>query len=109
MRDKESTGTKKAHSVTSLALEGYLKEKTASSIPAVRDMDQAFVDIVTNQIRLFLFAGNDTTASTVAFAFHMVSRNIEAGERLRQEHNTVFGSHVPYAARLLKDWPSLLH
>jgi hypothetical protein len=109
MRDQGFTATKKAHSVTSLALEGYLREKKTSGVLTVGEMDQDFVDLVTNQIRLFLFAGNDTTASTVAFAFHMLSQHPDARERVKHEHNTVFSLHVPDAARLLKERPSLLH
>ena len=66
MKDEQYQTEKKKHSVTSLALEGYLKEGFGPEVPTLRAMDRGFVEIVTNQIRLFLFAGNDTTASAIA-------------------------------------------
>jgi hypothetical protein len=68
MKNEESLA-KNAHSVTSLALEGYLDEKNAVGTSSMRNMDKSFVDIVTNQIRLFLFARNDTSASAIAYTF----------------------------------------
>ncbi|KAH7040334.1 cytochrome P450 [Microdochium trichocladiopsis] len=44
------------------------------------------------QLKVFLFAGHDTTASTIAFGFHLLSKNPECLAKLRAEHDSVFGA-----------------
>ena len=87
-----ATGNK---SVMSLALISLLSgasgtEKTQTFEPAVKQ-------IVMSQIKLFLFSGHDTTSSAICYLFYALSRNPPALERLRAEHDRVFGSADPDA------------
>lgn len=111
MKNPKQTNAKPAHSVISLALEAYIGggQEMGKDGQKPQKLDKSFIDTVTNQIRLFLFAGNDTTSSTIAFAFHMLSQHVEALARLRQEHDIVFGDDVSGAAHLLKENPTLLN
>lgn len=99
----------RAHSVISLALEASIPKNNEESTPETAKLDDDFAAIVCNQIRLFLFAGNDTTSSTIVFAFHLLSKHPKALAQLRDEHDAIFGKDISKAADLLKSQPSLLN
>ncbi|KAF2681620.1 cytochrome P450 [Lentithecium fluviatile CBS 122367] len=75
-------------SVISLVLEAYIAAQATEGIAsAPMHLDHRFVRYATSQIRLFLFAGNDTTSSSIVYTFHLLSKHPVALEKLRQEHN----------------------
>lgn len=101
---------KKANSVIALALEAYI-EKTddKKSILELPSLDDDFAAMATHQIRLFLLAGNDTTASTIVFVYHLLSKHPEARSQLRAEHDAIFGPDISKTAAHLKGQPVLLN
>ena len=52
--------TKRGKSAIALALESFLEENKDKNILEMTKLDDTFAEMVTHQIRLFLFAGNDT-------------------------------------------------
>ena len=72
-------------------------------------IDRHFADYATYQIRLFLFAGNDTTSSTIVYTFHLLSKHPDVLAKTRQEHDLVFGDSPSKAGTLLKERPTLLN
>ncbi len=62
---------------------------------------------VRDQILTLLFAGHDTTTSTVAFLFYELARHPEWAERLADERNGVAGDGAPGAAQLFGEMPEL--
>ncbi len=62
---------------------------------------------VRDQILTLLFAGHDTTTSTVAFLFYELARQPEWAERLATERERVAGDDAPGAAQLLTEMPDL--
>ncbi|KAI0440501.1 putative cytochrome P450 [Xylaria telfairii] len=97
-------------SVTSLALEAYMEEQqTKGGSPNKHVLDERFVTYATSQIRLFLFAGTDTSSSIMVYIYHMLSKHPEWLRQLRNEHNEIFGPDPAEAAGLLKETPSLLN
>lgn len=101
---------KKVKSVIALALDDYLtrKHKTDKQVSDDIELDRNFARIATNQIRLFLFAGNDTTATAIVYAFHMMSRHPEDLLKMREEHDAVFGPGGE-AGGALRDHPALVN
>jgi len=71
-------------------------------------LDPNFAGIAANQIRMFIFAGNDSTASTLTYAYHLLARNPSALAELRQEHNRIFSSDTN-AGNLLRKDPALIN
>src|SRR5690242_8149482 len=64
---------KSVKSVITLAIESYIDEigyKTQKL-----ELDEHFTRYAIYQIRLFLFAGNDTTSSTIVYVFHLLSKH----------------------------------
>jgi cytochrome P450 len=74
-----------------------------------RDQDgRAFDDgQVRDQILTMLFAGHDTTTSTVAFLFYELARSPEWAERLQAERRAVAPAGPPSAAQLFGEMPQL--
>jgi cytochrome P450 len=64
-------------------------------------------DQVRDQILTLLFAGHDTTTSTVSFLFYELARNPEWADRLAAEGRRVAGDGAPDAAQLFGEMPEL--
>jgi len=56
---------------------------------------------IRDQVMTLMFAGHDTTTSTVAFMFYELARQPALVEDLRQEQDRVLGSERPDAAMLM--------
>lgn len=101
LRDQSGTPTK---SIISLALQKYLEDDDSKNAT-----DVTFRTFAISQIKMFLFAGHDTTSSTICFVFHMLSSNPSVLERVREEQAKVFGTSRIEIVRKLKEEPYLLH
>jgi len=82
--------------VMSLLLDAREEEGEALSDAAVRD-----------QVMTLLFAGHDTTTSTVSFLVYELGRNPAALDRLLEEQDAVLGGRAPTAADLTGGLPQL--
>ena len=99
---QDAKGTRKK-SVVDLALASYLTEN-----PSASSINADFQDFAMAQIKLFVFAGHDTTSSGVVFTYHLLSQHPEVLREVRAEHDRVFGTNVGNVASLLSSQPSLL-
>jgi cytochrome P450 len=91
-------------SIIDLALKAYLAENaSAESIPS------AFEEAAIAQIKIFIFAGHDTTSSATVFTYDLLSKHPEALARVRAEHDAVFGPKPEDAGSLLASKPQLLN
>lgn len=106
------SGQQKSHSIKSvitLALEAYLADRQDTGISQDEKLDRTFADYASYQIRVFLFAGTDTTASIMVYIYHYLSKNPDWARKLREEHDQIFGKDPNDAAAVLKNNPSLLN
>ncbi len=62
---------------------------------------------IRDQVMTLMFAGHDTSTSTVTFQLYELSRAAEARERLRDELDGVLGGDAPDAATLHRELPYL--
>jgi cytochrome P450 len=62
---------------------------------------------VRDQVLTLLFAGHDTTTSTVAFLFYELARNPDWAERLADERATVVGERAAGSEELFRELPEL--
>lgn len=100
--------SKGVKSVIALALEAYMADRE-EKISETTKLDDHFAKYATYQIRLFLFAGNDTTSSSIIYVYHLLSQHPKALAQIRQEHDRVFGTNPSAAAQLLRESPALLN
>jgi len=62
---------------------------------------------IRDQVMTLMFAGHDTSTSTLTFMLHELARHPEATRRLRDEQDRVLGGASPSAQQLEKDMPYL--
>lgn len=68
---KTDPNSSNSKSVVDLALQEYLK----SSDPLPARLDPSFRAFTIRQVRLFIFAGYDSTASVISYCFHLLSKH----------------------------------
>lgn len=101
----------KKKSLFDLAFKHYMDSMHPKQGNAVAEkgMDSNFEAIARSSIKLFLFAGNDTTSTTLCYAYHLLSTHPRTARLLRQEHNQVLGSEPSVAAGIIATHPHLLN
>lgn len=93
--------------VTNLAIKAYLNEAKPSS--SSDNIEPRFIDMAIAQMKMFIFAGHDTTAGALSFAYHLLWKNPETLVTLRAEHDAVLGSDPAKAATNITASPQLLN
>jgi hypothetical protein len=82
-------------SVVTLALDTYEKEfqnpSTAKKSSNSKAMDPTFRATAIDQIKTFIFAGHDTTSSTIAYTFYFLHTHPSVHARLCAELDAVLG------------------
>ncbi|RYP63653.1 hypothetical protein DL769_006908 [Monosporascus sp. CRB-8-3] len=63
--------------------------------------DTEFIDSVIANLKIFLFAGHDTTAQTLSWVFYEVNKSPTVLAQLRAEHDEVFGEDPKRAKDVL--------
>lgn len=84
---------------------GERGEDIMSTLLDAADEDGATLDDlqVRDQVMTLLFAGHDTTTSTVSFMFAELCRHPQIAAQLRAEQDAVLGGRAPGAAQLMGD------
>jgi cytochrome P450 len=109
LQSSNEKNTVRAKSVIALALEAYTAEHSSKDPGAHAKLDEAFIRYATSQIRLFLFAGNDTTSSSIVYVYHLLSQHPDVLAKVRAEHDEIFGPNPAQAAETLKNDSALLN
>lgn len=109
---QSAKGGPKKRTIIDLALESYSPEQQQvvdgdkGSRPL--SMDANFKSNAITQILTFIFAGHDTTSSTICYAYHLLSEHPECLSRIRNEHDDVLGS-VDGTADAIKANPHIVN
>ncbi|KAK0377048.1 AflN/verA/monooxygenase [Colletotrichum limetticola] len=106
-----SNDTTRSKSIASLFIDDYLKELGEENLGKRENPDttQQIKHIITPQVRLFLFAGHDTTSSTLLYCYYLFSQNPEIISRTIAEHNEVFGTDPSQVQDKIHKDPQLLN
>jgi acid phosphatase len=102
-RGANAQGGKRSRTGIDLALEEYLKESGKDVDMKTVTMDAEFRRYAIDNLLTLLFAGHDTTASTISYCYYHLGKDPERLERLRQELDDVFGTDVDAAEQLRND------
>lgn len=105
--DAIETKDNEYETVMKLALEKFLDEQPESYNP--RSMDPEFQRFAISQMKVFILAGHDTTSATLCYIFCLLSRNPSALDRVRAEHNEVFGADFTTASAKIRENPHSLY
>jgi len=96
--------------INHLAIKSYVSEvRTASSSGPTSGIDPSFIDSLIAHMKMFIFAGHDTTASTLGFTFSKLFSIPHVLELTRAEHDRVLGADPSDAAARLAADPQLLN
>ena len=108
IKEQQASGSssKKSKSVISLVLQTYVKETPPNRHG---QLDKDFRDTTAAQLRNFLFAGHDTSGSTLVYCFHVLAAHPEVLARMRAEHDDVFGKDLSQLESKLSQDPALLN
>ncbi|KAI1496451.1 cytochrome P450 4V3 [Biscogniauxia marginata] len=72
-------------------------------------LNSDFIENLISNLKVFLYAGHDTTSSTICFMSKLLADNPGCLEKVRAEHDAVFGSDPDKATEVLMASPHLLH
>lgn len=97
-----------SRSIISLAMDKYLQEVGSTGEELSKE---AFKELVKPQLRVFLYAGHDTTSSTLLYSYLLLSRHPAVLSRVRAEHDRVFGSDfsTEHCRQVIDRDPTLLN
>ncbi|KAF2464401.1 cytochrome P450 [Lindgomyces ingoldianus] len=97
----------RSRSIISLAMDKYLED--------VGDTGElsgnTFKELAKPQLRMFLYAGHDTTSSTLLYCLFLLSGHPEVLSKVRAEHDRVFGSDfsINHINEVIHTDPTLLN
>ncbi|KAI1418491.1 cytochrome P450 [Hypoxylon sp. FL1857] len=86
-KDASEKPQARSRSVISLAMDQYLEDEDSGGELS----KELFKELVKPQLRMFLYAGNDTTSSTLLYCYYLLFRHPDVMSKLRAEHDEVFG------------------
>lgn len=72
-------------------------------------LDADFLNMLTSQLRMFFFAGYDSTSASMVACCYLIWKHPEVLEKLRAEHDQVFGRNLAACADKIVDNPSVLN
>jgi cytochrome P450 len=112
-KQKSAATNKGARTVVDLALKTYEKEfqnkdPTTNTAQTSKGLDPTFRRSAVDQIKTFIFAGHDTTASAAAWIIYLLSLHPEAYTKVLEELDLVFGPSDSIASKIRTD-PYLLN
>ncbi|KAK6063318.1 P450 monooxygenase AflN 4 [Seiridium cupressi] len=112
--EKEGGKAAKRRSVVDLALDAYEKETSAARNTKVRilkpkDMPEDFRVDITDSVKTFIFAGHDTTSSTLCWASYLLHKHPEVFTRLKAELDAHLPSSLEETAAKIKEDPYIVN
>ena len=102
------TSREKTKYVIDLALETYLKQRGTVAEDSTA-LDPEFKKAAIENIKIFIFAGHDTSSSAVCYCFYQLSRHPDALALLRKECDDIFGTDLTKTGDMIKSDPYLLN
>ena len=96
----------KCESIIDLALQDYMADPSRIG---KNTLNLEFKTFAKRNMRLLLFAGHDSTGSTISYCYYNLSKNPGALARIRAEHNSVLGTDLSKAGPAVSADPHLLN
>nr|POE49476.1 putative sterigmatocystin biosynthesis p450 monooxygenase [Quercus suber] len=108
---REQRGRSKV--VVDLALEAYMKEVKGATgevdLSKIKTISSEFKRAAISNLKTFIFAGHDTTSSTIAYIYYYLAKYPATLSKLRAEHDAIFGPDASNVASHIQDDPRLLN
>lgn len=106
-RNDSKNSRAQSRSIISLAMDKYLEEVGDKGELSKK----AFKELVKPHLRMFLYAGHDTTSSTLLYCYFLLAQHTEVLSRVRAEHDKVFGPDfsIENCSHVIASDPTLLN
>ncbi|PQE04870.1 cytochrome P450 protein [Rutstroemia sp. NJR-2017a BBW] len=101
---KLDSSNTRSKAVVDLVLQSYMPKEGKTD-----KLDPDFKAFAIRQIRLFMFAGHDSTSITICYCVHLLSQNPNALARIRAEHDEVYGKDLAAVPTMLEEQPQPLN
>lgn len=92
-----------------LALAQYSTQQGSQEKTEAPKIDKSFKEVVIDGMKTFLFAGHDTSSSTICYVYHLLELHPKCLAEVIDEHNEVFGKDTSVTADIIKKNPQLLN
>ncbi|KAI0381339.1 cytochrome P450 4V3 [Hypomontagnella monticulosa] len=102
----DSIADSKKKTIVDLALKTIDKDDPSAS---KEKLDARFIDMLIANLKAFIFAGHDTTSSTICFMVKALQDNPSCLAKVRAEHDSVLGPDPDKAMEVLTASPHLLY
>ena len=102
------TSTKAGEGSFGKTLIDLIQHTYLQTISTEKHIDEQFKSTGLRQIKLFLFAGTDSTSTTACYLYHILSEEPDVVKKLRAEHESVLGSNIDTASTITSQ-PKLLN
>ncbi|TEA15078.1 putative sterigmatocystin biosynthesis P450 monooxygenase stcS [Colletotrichum sidae] len=109
LRDNKTHNREKAEkfqSVLDSAIEHWLAQPQNAGR---QHLDADYLRVMTRNMRMFFFAGYDSSASAIVYCFHSIYSRPDVLAKVRAEHDDVFGNDVGLTPAKIVENPSLLN
>lgn len=94
------------HTIVDLALKQFEEESVSKG---TAKPDSEFLEVLLCNLKVFLFAGHDTTSITICWMFKSLQDYPDCLEKLRAEHTSVIGPDIDKAHEIILASPHLLY
>ena len=101
---RQSKPSTRPKSIMDLVIADFMENR-----PTDERLDPEFREWAIRQVRTFLFAGHDSTAATIVYSIYLLSKNPGILDKVRAEHDAVFGDDISTTADQLKASPELIN
>lgn len=85
------------------------EQQASSTSPPSETTPDSFLRTALANLKLFMFAGHDTTATSMCFAVHLLAQNPRCAARVRAELDAVLGPDLVASWSALRARPHLLN
>jgi cytochrome P450 len=99
--NKEKGGPK---TILSLAIGAYVQDAINA-----KTLDSTFMNILAANLKVFMVAGHDTTASILSYVYYVLSTHTAIRDAVRREHDAVFGPDPTAVTAKITAAPTLLN
>ncbi|GAB7343421.1 hypothetical protein MBLNU457_1451t2 [Dothideomycetes sp. NU457] len=103
-RSATRSDRKNSKATIDLAIDSFYKDKGISLEDSKKTkLDPEFRRIAIDQIKIFIFAGHDTTSGTISYALYKLGQFPAKSAMVREEIDTVFGKNADIAQSIKDD------
>jgi len=104
-RSATRSDRKSSKATIDLAIEAFYKDKGISLEKSkTTKLDPGFRQIIIDQVKIFIFAGHDTTSGTISYALYKLGQFPSKSALVRKEIDMLFGEDADIA-QCIKDDP----